>query len=98
MAIMSILRKIFGQSPSDVENRQKTSLTESYKEYEIRATPYKEAGQFQMCGVITRTVDGVVKEHRFVRADRFSSEDEAAMFTVQKARQIIDLNGLRMFS
>lgn len=97
MAIMSILRKIFNSSPTNSSSEAKNSHCEIYQGFEIRATPYKEAGQFQMCGVISREVDGVIKEHRFVRADRFSGEDEAIAFTFQKARQIIDLNGTRIF-
>jgi len=39
----------------------------------------------------------VQKEHRFIRADAYASYDDAVTFTVNKARQIIDLQGDRIF-
>ena len=44
-----------------------------------------------------KDVGGAAKEHRFVRADRFASPDEAAEFALQKARKIIDERGERVF-
>ena len=38
------------------------------------------------------------KEHRFIRADAYASYDDAVAFTVSKARQIIDLQGEKIFS
>ena len=63
----------------------------------IQAVPYAEGGQFQVAGVISKDVGGVRKEHRFVRADRFSALDDAAEFSILKARQIIDQQGERLF-
>lgn len=93
---MSILKKLFGgwSKPAEPE----AAPAEAYKGYTLRPAPYREGGQFQMCGVIAKEIDGVVKEHRFVRADRFPSQEEAAQFTLVKARQIVDLNGDRIFS
>ena len=45
----------------------------------------------------TLEIDGVRKEHRFIRADRFSSLDETAEFALVKGRQIIDEQGDRLF-
>jgi hypothetical protein len=39
----------------------------------------------------------VRKEHSFVRADRFTSLDEAADIAVAKGRQIIDEQGEKIF-
>jgi hypothetical protein len=63
-----------------------------YNGFTIRAEPYKEEGQFQTAGVITKEIDGVIKEHRFVRADRYASLDDAVTFTLAKGRQIVDEN------
>ena len=71
--------------------------TVEHQGYTILATPYAEAGQFQVAGTISRTVDGVVREHKFVRADRFATRDEAAEFALMKGRQIIDQQGDRIF-
>jgi hypothetical protein len=61
-----------------------------YKGFTIRATPYQEEGQYQTAGVIAQELDGVLKEHRFVRADRYAALDDAVAFTLAKGRQIVD--------
>jgi len=38
-----------------------------------------------------------VKEHRFVRADTHHGKEDAITFAISKAKQIIDLQGDRMF-
>ena len=47
--------------------------------------------------LILKEVGGERKEHRFIRADRHASHEAAVSFTLDKARQIIDLQGDRMF-
>ncbi|HUZ31612.1 MAG TPA: HlyU family transcriptional regulator [Xanthobacteraceae bacterium] len=69
-----------------------------YKGYIVRAAPYQNDGQYQTAGTIEREINGVLKQHRFIRADAFASYDEAVTFTLGKARQIVDLQGERMFS
>ena len=69
-----------------------------YKGFTIRPAPYQESGQFQTAGYIDKTIDGVVKTHRFVRADRQPDYDGAVAFTVMKARQLVDEQGERLFS
>jgi hypothetical protein len=76
---------------------EKVSDPVEYKGYVIRAAPYKNNGQYQTAGVITREIGGVTKEHRFIRADAYASYDDAVSFTLNKARQIVDLQGERMF-
>jgi hypothetical protein len=39
-----------------------------------------------------------VKEHKFIRADRFASREDAVEVTIRKARQLIDQQGERIFS
>ena len=68
-----------------------------YKGYVIVATPYKNNGHYQTAGTIAREIGGVRKEHRFIRADAYASYDDAVTFTMNKARQIVDLQGERMF-
>ena len=75
----------------------KVSDPVEYKGYVIRAAPYKNNGQYQTSGVIARDIGGVRKEHRFIRADAYASYDDALSFTLNKARQIIDLQGERIF-
>jgi hypothetical protein len=68
---------------------EKVSDPVEYKGYVIRATPFKNNGNYQTAGTITRELDGTRKEHRFIRADAYASYDDAVSFTLNKARQIL---------
>jgi len=92
---MSLWSALFGQHAGAVA--AKTPDPVEYKGFIIRAAPYKNEGQYQTAGVIEREIDGVRQEHRFVRADAFASYDDAVTFSLSKARQMIDLQGERMF-
>jgi hypothetical protein len=92
---MSFLSTLFGRLGA--ASAEKVSEPVEYKGFIIRAAPFKSEGQYQTAGVIEREVGGVRKEHRFIRADAFASYDDAANFTLGKARQIVDLQGERMF-
>jgi hypothetical protein len=90
---------LFGRHPA-ANNENKTDRLSDpveYKGFVIRAAPYKNNGQFQTAGIIERDIGGVRKEHRFIRADAFASYDDAVNFTLNKARQIVDLQGERIF-
>ena len=71
--------------------------TQEHDGYVIRATPFKEAGRFQLCGVITKEIDGVVQTHDFIRADTFMTMEDAVEMTFFKGRQLIDQQGDRIF-
>lgn len=92
---MSFWSALFGgRGPAKAE---KVSDPVEYKGYVIQAAPYKNNGHYQTAGTITREVGGERKEHRFIRADAYASYDDAVNFTLNKARQIIDLQGDRVF-
>ena len=92
---MSFWSALFGRrSPNEAA---KVSEPVEYKGFIIRAAPYKNNGAYQTAGTIERDVNGVRKEHRFIRADAYTSYDDAVSFTLSKARQIVDLQGERMF-
>lgn len=97
---MSFLKKLFGLGGSGEGGGEAPAAAAEAQEHEgfrIRATPYKEGGQFQLCGVISKEIDGALCEHRFIRADRFASLEDAVQMTFMKARQIIDQQGERIF-
>jgi hypothetical protein len=97
---MSFLKRLFGMGDSDSGEAEgkPTGSALDYNGFKILATPYKADGQFQTCGVISKEIDGVVKEHRFVRADRFASQNEAADMALKKGQQIVNEQGDRLFS
>ena len=94
---MSFLRKLFGRGAEAAQGAEAAAPTQEHKGFVIRATPFTEAGQFQLCGVITKAIDGTMREHRFIRADRFGDRDTAIEMTMAKARQIIDERGDKLF-
>ena len=94
---MSFWSALFGGRGASGAESAKAAEPVEYKGYVIRAAPYKNNGHYQTAGVILKEIGGVTKEHRFIRADAYASYDDAVTFTVNKARQIIDLQGERMF-
>ena len=92
---MSLLSALFGKlAPAPAE---KVPEPVEYKGFIIRPAPFKTEGQFQTAGTIEREIGGVRKEHRFIRADAYAAYDDAVTFTINKARQIIDLQGDKIF-
>ena len=92
---MSFLKRLFGGGD---DTGAKPGAAQEYKGYAVTATPIKESGQWRLAGVIAKEIGGVAKEHRFVRADLFSSKEEAEQFAFMKAQLIIDQSGEGMFS
>lgn len=95
---MSFLKNLFGGNGADAQGGADKVLAEQeYKGFTIRATEMKAGKEFQLSGVIEKTVGGEVKMHRFIRADRLGSKEQAAQLGLAKARQIIDEQGERVF-
>ena len=69
-----------------------------YKGYRIRPEPYRTGDQYQTAGTIEKDTPEGVRAHRFIRADTYRSREDAIAFTVAKAKQIIDLQGDRIFA
>jgi hypothetical protein len=93
---MSFWKSLFGGA-STGSAAAREGPPESYNGFTIRAAPFKNGALFQVAGIIEKEVAGVRKEHRFIRADSAASYEEAAAFSLTKARQIVDLQGERMF-
>jgi hypothetical protein len=92
---MSLLSALFGRRADAKAGRPAEPV--EYKGFTIRAAPYKNNGHYQTAGTIEREMGGVRKEHRFIRADSYAAYEDAVAFTVNKARQIIDLQGDKIF-
>ena len=93
---MSFWSKLFGGGGGAAA--PVVAKTLDYNGYVISAEPFKEGGQWQTCGTVTKTVDGETRSHRFIRADRFSDEDAAADHAILKGQQIVDQLGDRVFN
>lgn len=95
---MSFWKKLFGSGGDESSVGTGTGAPEEqYKGFTIRASLLPAGREYQLSGTIEKEVDGVVKRQDFVRADRFSSKEEAQSFTLAKGRQIIDEQGDALF-
>jgi hypothetical protein len=100
---MSFLQSLFGGRSSakganrNAETKEVLGEPEDYNGFVIRAAPFKSEGQYQTAGIIAKDVAGVHKEHRFIRADRHTSLEDALGFSLTKAKKIVDEQGERMF-
>jgi hypothetical protein len=92
---MSFWKNLFGGG-SGAGAPEKTEPVE-YNGYLIRAAPFTSDGRYQTAGTIEKEIAGVRREHRFIRADTHASFEDAAAFSLSKARQIVDLQGDRIF-
>ncbi|WP_370677062.1 HlyU family transcriptional regulator [Pleomorphomonas sp. PLEO] len=93
---MSFLKKLFGLGDS-APAAEKPAETQDYKGFKIAATPFKADGQWQLCGVVSLEENGVTREHRFIRADKFSDADQAKDVAFEKGRLIVDQLGKSIF-
>lgn len=97
---MSFFKRLFGLGGGGEDARPtaaKVAAEIEHDGYVIKAMPFKEGGQFQTCALIAKEIDGVVKEHRLIRADRFADEEDAVAVSLRKAKQMIDEQGDRLF-
>ncbi len=95
---MSFLKRLFGLGGGEASPKGEADApTVEIAGHVVRATPYKDAGQWQLCGVVSKTIDGVAKEHRFVRADRFVDRDTAIEMSFVKGRLLVEQLGDRLY-
>jgi hypothetical protein len=94
---LSFWKSLFGVGRKESGETAATAKQAEHRGFTIEARPYQEGGQYQTAGVISKEVGGVRKEHRFVRADRFTTLDDAVEFCLSKGRQIVDEQGDRLF-
>ena len=96
---MSFLSRLFGGKGSGREIAAETATaTEEYKGFTITAMPRPDQGQYLCAGSVQKLVDGVVKQHAFVRADRSPNRDEITATALMKGRLMIDQQGDALFS
>lgn len=97
---MSFWKRLFGSgsSPAAEPAEPKTTAQAEHAGFTIEARPYRaEGGQYQTAGTVSKGEGDARREHRFVRADSFSTIEDATEFSLRKARQLIDEQGERIF-
>ena len=94
MGIFGSLKAIFGGGG---ESEAAASDAVDYNGFQIQPAPERKEGGWNTAGVISKTIDGEHKEHRFIRVDTHGNRDDAVSFSVTKAQQIIDEQGDQLF-
>ncbi|WP_214474450.1 HlyU family transcriptional regulator [Mesorhizobium sp. dw_380] len=94
---MSFLKRLFGGGGGEAAEPAAPAKQVEHKGFLISATPYKAEGQYQTCGIVSKEIDGVMKEHKFIRADRFAGLDDAVDISIKKGIQLVDEQGERIF-
>lgn len=90
---MSFLKKLFGGGKADGTNDREAV---EYNGFSIQTAPINEGGQYRVCAIISKEVDGETRTHKLIRADVCSSADEASEISMRKAKQMIDEQGDRL--
>ena len=94
---MSFFKKLFG-GDTTADSSPKAIAEADYEGFRILTMPMDEGGQFRVCALIQKEVDGELKEHTLIRADTCTSKQEASDIAMRKSRQIIDERGDRVFN
>ncbi len=96
---MSFWKKLFGGGGDDAGKSIEPAVVgeESYKGFTVKAITMPVGSEFQLAGLIEKSVDGELRSYKFVRADRFSSREDVVSFSLAKGRQIIDEQGESVF-
>jgi len=97
MSILSSILSIFTGSSSSNAAAKPMAEPQTYRDCVIHAEPIREGSQFRLAGRIEREVEGRLLQRKFIRADVFTSLDDALDCTFRKAQQIIDQNGPALF-
>jgi hypothetical protein len=96
---MSFLKSLFGGGKSEADAKGDKALAEEdYKGFTIKAVAMSAGGEHQLAGAIEKEIGGELKTYNFVRADKFSSRDDATAMSLAKGRQLVDEQGDKLFS
>jgi hypothetical protein len=93
---MGLFRRLFG-SKGGGDSAEQPGDAVDYNGFRIRPAPFKAEGQFQTAGVIEKDFPDGMKTHKYIRAEKHGSKDEAISFAITKGKQIIDEQGDRIF-
>ena len=96
----SFFSKLFGggEKKPDGAGVPNPDKAVEYQGLTIVPSPQSDGGQWRLAGEIIKGSGEEAQRRHFVRADTFSSRDEAEDFAIRKARQIIDERGERLFA
>jgi hypothetical protein len=98
----SFLKNIFaafsGSSSGGEEKATEASEPVLHGDCRIFVEPMREGNQLRLAGRIEKEVNGETLTRTFIRADLFTSKEDAMDCTLRKAKMIIDQNGPALFA
>ena len=92
---MSLLKRLFGGGSSEDKSKQSTAV--EHAGFRIYPEPTKTSGGLRIGARIEKELGGETMVHQLIRADVISDPQEAETASVNKAKQIIDEQGDRLF-
>lgn len=90
---MSLLSRLFGGG----QNTKTAPQPILHEGFRILPEPKAESGQFRIAAVIEKEIGGETRRHHLIRADMLRDQTEAREASVNKAKQMIDQMGDRLF-
>ncbi|NNE81874.1 MAG: hypothetical protein HKN18_16520 [Silicimonas sp.] len=90
---MSILSKLFGGGGGS----RPAADPETYQGFTIFPEPVPEGGRYRLGARIEKEVGGELKSHILIRADVLDDLETANTVSLNKAKQVIDEQGDRLF-
>ncbi|MEQ9039977.1 MAG: HlyU family transcriptional regulator [Silicimonas sp.] len=90
---MSLLSRLFGGGGASAPEVK----SETYEGFTITPTPVPEGARFRISAQIEKEIGGEMKSHTLIRADVLEDRQAANEASVNKARQMIDEQGDRLF-
>lgn len=90
---MSLLSRLFGTGKPRAPERAAVD----YNGYQITPEPMPADGQYRLAARIVLEQDGTRRQHHMIRADVFRDREAAEEAALNKARQLIDQQGPRLF-
>lgn len=90
---MSLLKRLFGGGGSQPPSVDPVE----YEGFRILPEPMPADGQFRLAAWIEAEIQGETKRHHLIRADLLRDRTEAEQAAIDKARQLIDQQGARLF-
>jgi len=94
----SFLSRLFGGGGDGDGKAPRRGDPVEYEGLVIQAAPEPAGDRWRLAGVIIKQDGAEALERVFIRADTFTSREEAETFAVRKGKQIIDEQGSRLFA
>lgn len=98
MGFLSGLSTLFSSNTSNSATQATAEESIEYKEFNITPSPISEGGQYRLSATISKTVEGELKTHLFIRSDVIASREDCIEMTIRKTKIAIDQMGENLFN